>query len=116
MGRVMNDGIDIEVFRDLLLARETELRALSDISAEARGTVQLDQASVGRLSRMDAIQRQSLALASERSRGHELERIKSALARIEDGDYGYCLVCGDPIPEKRLRFDPSIATCVNCAK
>ncbi|MFY0612490.1 MAG: TraR/DksA C4-type zinc finger protein [Hyphomicrobiaceae bacterium] len=112
----MSDTIDPDAFRDLLVARQTELRELSDMSAEARGAVELDQASVGRLSRIDAIQQQAMALNNERSRTNELERIKAALARIDDGSYGECLACGEDIPEKRLRFDPSIATCVGCAR
>lgn len=112
----MSDTIDPDAFRDLLVARRTELRELSDMSAEARGAVELDQASVGRLSRIDAIQQQAMALNNERSRANELERIKAALARIDDGSYGECLACGEDIPEKRLRFDPSIATCVGCAR
>lgn len=112
----MPDHIDLTEFRALLLARQQELRELSDISAQARDAVELDQASVGRVSRIDAIQQQSMALASERSREHEQQRIKSALARMDDGEYGYCITCGDDIPEARLRFDPSIATCVSCAK
>ena len=111
----MSDTIDPDEFRDLLLARKAELRELSDMSAQARGAVELDQASVGRVSRIDAIQQQAMALNTERSRANELERIKAALARIEDGAYGECLACGEDIPEKRLRFDPSIATCVSCA-
>ena len=111
----MSDTIDPDEFRDLLLARRTELRELSDMSAQARSAVELDQASVGRVSRIDAIQQQAMALNNERSRANELERIKAALARIEDGAYGECLACGEDIPEKRLRFDPSIATCVSCA-
>ena len=108
--------IDPDEFRGLLLARQDELRELSEMSQQSRDTVELDQASVGRVSRIDAIQQQAMALASERNRGHELQRIKSALARIDDDAYGDCLVCGEEIPEKRLRFDPSIATCVGCAK
>lgn len=109
-------SIDLEEFRALLLARQAELRELSDMSEQSRSAVELDQAAVGRLSRMDAMQQQAMALASERSRGHEIERIKSALVRIDDEEYGDCLVCGEEIPDKRLRFDPSIATCVGCAK
>ena len=111
----MTDAIDTDEFRELLLARQTELRELSEMSAEARSAVELDQASVGRVSRIDAIQQRAMALNNERSRANELERIKAALARIEDGSYGECLACGEEIPEKRLRFDPSIATCVSCA-
>lgn len=108
--------IDMNEFRELLLVRQAELRELSDISAEARGIVQLDQASVGRLSRIDAIQQQAMALNNERSRANELERIDAALTRIDDGSFGECLACGEDIPEKRLRFDPSFATCVECAR
>lgn len=110
------DGIDLDAFRALLVERQLELQELSRISAQARSAVELDQASVGRVSRIDAIQQQSMALANERSRGHELERIKAAMARLDDGEYGYCIACGEDIPEKRLRFDPSIATCVACAR
>lgn len=112
----MPDSIDTAEFRRLLHARQKELRDLSDMSAQARGAVELDQASVGRVSRIDAIQQQSMALASERSREQEQQRIKAALVRIGDGEYGYCIACGEVIPEARLRFDPSIATCVSCAK
>ncbi len=108
--------IDVDKFRNMLIARQHELERLSEISADQRGTVELDQASVGRLSRIDAIQQQAMALANERNRTLELERIKAALARIEDGEYGYCITCGEEIAAKRLAFDPSIATCVDCAK
>ena len=111
----MADEIDTDAFREKLLARARELEELSRISAEARGAVELDQASVGRVSRIDAIQQQAMALANERSRASELGRIKAALQRIEDGEYGYCIKCGDRIAEKRLAFDPSLATCVDCA-
>ena len=56
-----------------------------------------------------------MALANERSRASELGRIKAALQRIEDGEYGYCIKCGEAIASKRLAFDPSLATCVDCA-
>ena len=62
----MGDAIEIETFRTALLERQRELQELSEISAEARGAVELDQASVGRVSRIDAIQRQAMALANER--------------------------------------------------
>jgi DnaK suppressor protein len=111
----MSDDIDVDTFRAALIERQRELEELSRISAEARAAVELDQASVGRVSRIDAIQQQEMALASERSRTNELARIKAALARIEDGDFGFCMKCGERIAEKRLRFDPSLATCVDCA-
>lgn len=108
--------IDLEEFRALLAARQTELLELSAMSAGSRGAVELDQAAVGRVSRIDALQQQAMALNNERNRARELERIKGALLRLDEGEYGYCMVCGEEIPEQRLRFDPSLATCVDCAK
>lgn len=99
-----------------LIARRDELQRLSDNSAEARDTVTLDQTSVGRLSRMDALQQQAMAEATERQRATELARIDAALSRIKDDDYGYCLNCGEEIAEKRLDIDPAATHCIKCAK
>jgi len=107
--------IDIDAFRALLLARKEELQALRQSSGDARAVVTLDQQSVGRLSRMDALQGQAMALEQDRRREQDLKRVEAAIARIESGDYGYCIACDEPIPEKRLRLDPAIPTCVDCA-
>jgi RNA polymerase-binding protein DksA len=45
----------------------------------------------------------------------ELRQIDAALARIEKGDYGTCVNCGQPIPEKRLEIIPHAARCARCA-
>ena len=107
--------IDTDSARKRLQARQADLQKLSAGSAAARQTVTLDQQSVGRLSRMDALQQQAMAEANERARANELSRIKAALRRIETGDYGYCLGCGEDIAVKRLDVDPSAALCVDCA-
>lgn len=101
--------------RAALLARRDELQALSDISADARNTVTLDQQSVGRLSRMDAMQQQAMAQATERQRTAELTRIDQALRRIDDDEYGLCEECGEEISEKRLAVDPAASHCIRCA-
>ncbi|GAC1313879.1 MAG: TraR/DksA family transcriptional regulator [Ktedonobacteraceae bacterium] len=41
-----------------------------------------------------------------------LTEVQRALRRIEKGTYGYCVVCGQPIPEKRLEALPWAARCV----
>lgn len=111
----MSEPLDLAHFRARLEARRDELKALQAMSADSRGTVELDQTSVGRVSRIDAIQQQEMALASERQRTGELARIEAALQRIADGGYGDCLECGEPIALKRLEFDPAIPTCIDCA-
>lgn len=45
----------------------------------------------------------------------EIEQIRAALRRLEDGSYGICLTCGRPIGNGRLRAVPSAITCVECA-
>jgi len=102
-------------FRGVAQARKEELQSLSDISLAARDTVTLDQQSVGRLSRMDAMQQQAMAQATERQRGNELVRINQAMSRLDEGDYGYCDECGEEIAAKRLEIDPAAILCVRCA-
>lgn len=101
---------------DLLKGKRIELTRLSDMSKEARSTVTLDQQSVGRLSRMDAMQGQAMAQEAQRRRMLELQRIEQAFKRLESGDFGYCLECDAEIPLKRLEIDPTATLCVKCAQ
>jgi len=104
--------LDLDYFRAKLLARKVELEGLLDISKDAGAPVELDQTAVGRLSRMDAMQNQAMALETERRRHQEISRIDAALKRMEEGEYGYCLETGEPIPRARLELDPAAATAV----
>jgi len=107
--------IDIKALKAALLSHRQEI--LDDVasSEDARQPVELDQTSVGRLSRMDALQGQAMALETERRRQVELRHIEAALKRIEDGEYGYCQSCDEEIPAKRLAIDPTAAICIDCA-
>lgn len=109
------DDIDVDALVGALTARREELLALEAASADGRATVELDQTRVGRLSRMDAIQHKEMAMETGRRRKAELRRIAAAFARIEDGGFGWCLKCGEPVGRKRLELDPSTALCVACA-
>ncbi len=101
--------------RARLIAERDELRRLIDASEEARQPVELDQSRVGRLSRMDALQGQAMAIETERRRKLELRRIDAALARLDEGEYGACVECGEDIASKRLDLDPRAALCMDCA-
>ncbi len=103
---------DISYFKDRLIAMRDELVALLKVGDDETAPVQLDQTSVGRLSRMDAIQRQAMAQETERRRHNDLRRIEAALKRIDDDEFGFCISSGDPIPRARLELDPSAATTV----
>lgn len=106
---------DLAALRAALVSRLEALRAASDTTAADRRPVELDQTSVGRVSRMDAMQGQAMALATERRRHDEARRIEAAIKRIDEGEYGYCISCGEAIAAKRLEADPTVATCIVCA-
>jgi DnaK suppressor protein len=108
--------IEVEKYKALLLSLQTELRLLDAANEEARAPVTLDQSSVGRLSRMDALQGQAMAQETSRRRVHQLVMIDAALRRIESDEYGYCLNCDEEIAPKRLELNPPVAVCIGCAK
>ncbi|GAB4538341.1 MAG: TraR/DksA C4-type zinc finger protein [Parvularculaceae bacterium] len=110
-----NSWGDKEEIRRILVRKRAELVALDAASEADRETVALDQQSVGRLSRMDAMQRQAMAKAQARRREQEIARINAALARLDAGEYGECLECGEAIAPKRLGLDPAAALCIACA-
>ena len=100
--------------KQALTQERDDLLALSLDHKNDRSPVELDQQSVGRLSRMDALQLQSMAVAREDRRRHRRDVIAAALKRMDDDDYGYCLVCGEDIPYKRLMADPAVTRCIDC--
>ncbi len=101
--------------RAALHARLAELDEQDALSSEGRAPVTLQQDSVGRLSRIDAMQQQAMAQAEERRRAAERVRIRSALVRIDEGEWGWCLTCGEEIAAGRLERDPAATQCLSCA-
>lgn len=104
----------IKKMQQRLETERAELQSVDEAAAEGREPVELDQQSVGRLSRMDALQVQAMAQAVGSRREGRLKQIEAALERIKDGDYGTCLDCDVDIPVKRLEIDPAAAHCVDC--
>lgn len=101
--------------RDKLLRLRAELEAEVETAEGSAAIVELDQSKVGRLSRMDAMQAQAMAQASGQRRDATLRRITAALGRLDDGEYGVCQECDEPINPKRLEFDPTVLLCIGCA-
>lgn len=106
---------DDKIRAKLLKFRE-ELESVAAINAASSAVVELDQSKVGRLSRMDAMQAQAMARASNQRRAATLRHIAAALRRLDDGEFGRCRECDELINEKRLSFDPTVQFCINCAK
>ncbi|MFN4297240.1 MAG: TraR/DksA family transcriptional regulator [Brevundimonas sp.] len=102
-------------FKALLEQRLIDLDSLDTATEQNRKPVELDQQSIGRLSRMDAMQQQAMSFASQGRRHGERRLVQAALARIADGEFGWCAACGEAIAPRRLAIDPTTATCIHCA-
>ena len=101
-------------YRKLLQQQREKILEVLDSGKSAAGTVKLDQTSVGRLSRMDAMQSQAMLQEAARRREQSLRAINVSLEKIESGDYGFCEHCGEEIAEKRLQFNPAVLYCIDC--
>ena len=101
--------------RARLEARGHELRALIEAGEKADVPIAPDS-SLGRLTRVDALQGQQMAAALVQRNREELSRVERALMRIESGDYGTCTRCGEDIAEARLNAVPDALLCLTCAE
>ncbi|MCG6976784.1 MAG: TraR/DksA family transcriptional regulator [Acidiferrobacterales bacterium] len=106
---------EIAYFREQLLARRKAIVNAGQEDSASTSAVELDQSRVGRVSRVDAMQAQAMSVAAAGRREQEIARIDAALARMDEGEYGYCLKCGREIVSARLQIDPAASHCVDCA-
>jgi DnaK suppressor protein len=90
-----------------------ELRHLLELSASGAKPVSLEE-PIGRLSRMDAMQQQQLTKANRRQHEVRLQQVLSALQRMDEGSYGECRRCEEPIAAARLEARPEAPFCVEC--
>ncbi|MBV1919687.1 MAG: TraR/DksA C4-type zinc finger protein [Pseudomonadales bacterium] len=97
-----------------LLEQETTLRYLLKDNEDTSKPVQLDQQALGRVSRIDAIQQQKMAIANRTNQEFTLVQIMQALRKVKEDDYGYCQECDIPIPYKRLLTRPETNLCIQC--
>ncbi len=105
----------LNVWRERLQKMLVDLDAEDAMGLDSQAIVELDQQSVGRLSRMDALQQQAMAEAQARRRETQRRRLRAALERIDEGEFGFCVDCGDKIAAKRLDLDPTVPKCLSCA-
>jgi len=101
--------------RELLNKMQQELTNLLKNSTEGALPVALEQ-PIGRLSRMDAMQQQSMVQANRSAARSQLEQVNTALRRIREDDYGDCLACEEPIPFSRLKVKPESPLCIDCQR
>jgi len=99
--------------RAALEALEQELGSAHDSSADGAAPVDLDQ-PIGRISRMDAIQQQSMVQANRASVARRRQQVLAALRRFDEGEYGLCVTCGEDVGVRRLEAQPEAPFCIAC--
>jgi len=109
-------------------SRYSDLKKMLDgrrreIQAEVQGKMRDVRAAGegGRLNDVfDAVEsseadiQEDIEFALIQMKSETLNKINDALARLEQGDYGYCFDCGEEIAEKRLRALPFAVRCKDC--
>ena len=106
---------DLIKFKTNLLNLKRQILEIEIASGGSKKPVALDQSSVGRVTRIDAIQQQQMAVESSRRRTETMLKIEAALRRIQSDEFGICVKCGDYIATARLDIDPTFVKCVNCS-
>lgn len=107
--------LDLTYFEERLLDEQDQIMGVTELIKDSSKTVALDQNSVGRLSRMDAMQGQAMAQAGAERQKQQLYLLEQALDRVDSGDYGRCLQCDEMIAIARLEIEPTAEFCINCA-
>jgi DnaK suppressor protein len=108
-------GLDLEAIRRDLESRrdETRERIAALAKRPERGTAQgfgkrIGDGTVEAISRLTEI-----GVGTSLEAG--LQRTERALAKLDEGTYGRCDACGEPIAEKRLQAMPDVVLCIGCA-
>ncbi len=104
----------LEVFRSLIEKRIAEINEKLGSSDADTEPIAPDVA-IGRLSRLDSMQMQQMALSAKRRQQTELQNLQNALDRIAKKTYGNCALCRKEIAEARLEAQPDAFLCINCA-
>jgi DnaK suppressor protein len=108
----LSDQQKQELHRELIALREELHKLLAD-SSDGAQPVSLDE-PIGRLSRMDAMQQQSMVQANRRTAQTRLARIETALRRYDSDEYGLCASCEEEIGYSRLKAQPEAPFCIDC--
>ena len=112
------DNEKLEIFRILVEARITEINEKLGMGDADTQPIAPDVA-IGRLSRLDSMQMQQMALNAKRRLKTELQKLQNALARlarIDKKTYGNCGLCRKEIAEARLEAQLDAVLCIHCAR
>jgi DnaK suppressor protein len=108
------EPLDTDQLRQI---RDDLLRTLSKLERNVNKVAKpadLDQTSIGRLSRIEALQMQGMTQGLQEREQVQLAQVTDALRRIEQGTYGACVECGVTIQFERLLVFPETPSCTTC--
>jgi len=97
------------VIKERISETKSDIKELTELTKP----ISLDN-SIGRLSRMDAINNKAINEKALRDKKKVLQQLEKTLERIGEKDFGICNKCGDEIPFGRLEYMPHTTRCVNC--
>ncbi|MBP3193192.1 TraR/DksA family transcriptional regulator [Natronogracilivirga saccharolytica] len=100
-----------EIIEQQIQEADKELKVLKELTAAVE-----PDSSIGRISRMDAINNKTVNDAAYRNTRTRLKRLKNVLEKVDDPDYGRCVRCGEPIAFGRIQIMPEKRVCVHCSK
>ena len=102
------DKLKQKIFQDI-----ADIQSSISLLEEATKPIAPDD-SIGRLTRMDAINTKSINEENLRNARVKLTQLKRAVKLVDDPDFGICIECEEPIPQKRLVLMPESLLCVRC--
>lgn len=112
----MTDHLSQQTLTDLREALEQKRAEIVNKSKIALGEIRQENERGGRDTGDESTEEQgttSMLRQKDREK-KQLTKVNQALERMEDGTYGECLECGEPIPEKRLEARPAAVLCIDC--
>jgi len=109
----MIDESFVEARRVALCQLKEELLSVVSSAAEGAKPVDLDE-PIGRVSRVDAMQQQKMVAVNRQAAQQRRRLVDAALSRIDEGDFGECLGCGEEIDPRRLEAQPEAPFCIEC--
>jgi DnaK suppressor protein len=95
--------------KEILGQVQEKMRDVRAEGALGEGQGVLDAAETSEADIQDDIEFALIQMKSE-----TLHKIEEALARLDEGTYGYCFECGDEVSERRLRALPFAVRCKDC--
>jgi len=112
----MTEHLDDETLSDLREELERERAEIANKSKIALEEIRSENERGGRDSGDESTEERgtSAMLRMKDREKQQLTKVNRALERMEDGTYGECMECGEPIPEGRVRARPAALFCIGC--